>query len=93
MFNNDIISWFYEKYSFNKVLGTVIAERAVDLFFLGIALVFVLIFQGSELNLFFQKTNILIFNSRGILKIILLIGSILFFGIITTQLIKKSSHS
>ena len=40
----------YERYSFNKVLGTVIAERAVDLFFLGIALVFVLVFQGDEKN-------------------------------------------
>lgn len=83
----------YERYSFNKVLGTVIAERAVDLFFLGIALVFVLVFQGHELNLFFQKTNIQFFSSRGMLKIILLIGSVLFFGIITTRLMKKSSNS
>ena len=83
----------YEKYSFNKVLGTVIAERAVDLFFLGIALILVLIFQGHELNLYFQKTNVQFFNSKGILKAILLISSVLFLGIATTQLIKKSSNA
>ena len=54
----------YENFSFNKVLGTVIAERAVDILFLFIALILVLIMQGEKVSLFFNQNNISFFSSK-----------------------------
>ncbi len=82
----------YENYSFNKVLGTVISERIIDLIFLGISFLIVIFFQSNEITKFFEKTNIDFFSSETILKLFFLIAGFVFLIIIILKLIEKSSN-
>lgn len=76
----------YEDIPFEKVFGTIIAERAVDVIMVLIILAGTLLLHTDELFLFFEKYNINpLFSLLGML---VLLGM----GILVLRLIKLSKH-
>lgn len=76
----------YEKTSFEKVFGTIVTERVIDLLMLLIVIIITLVFQFDLLMSFFNDKIASPFISFAILI------ALIFVGVLGLKILKKSNH-